>query len=73
MKHCIICGDETKRPYAAAVEHFRPFAWHDPKYIRGNIKTFGFWSGMRGNITLYFPFLNTLIHWRYRKSRLEIL
>ena len=72
MKYCIVCGDKTSKPFVAAVWHFRPFAYHDPKYIVGNVKTFGFWSGMRANVSLYFPFLNTLMHWKYRKMHLTI-
>lgn len=71
-RHCIICGDVVTRPFAAAVYHFRPFAWHESKYILGNIRTFGFISGMRANIGLYFPFLSTIMNWQYRKMRLEI-
>jgi hypothetical protein len=73
MKHCIICGDSTERPFAAAVWHFRPFEWHEAIYIVGNIKTFGFWSGVEANLSLYFPFLGTLINWKYRKMKLEIV
>jgi hypothetical protein len=72
MKHCIICGDVTSQPIAAAVEHFRPFHWEHPRYIFGNIRTFGFLSGMRANLCLFFPFLGTLLNWKYRKMHLEI-
>ncbi len=72
MNHCVVCGEITSNPFAAVVYHFRPFEWHEPKYIIGNIRAFGFWAGMRANISLYFPFANTLIHWKYRKMKLAI-
>lgn len=72
MSKCVVCGAVTDQPFVAAVNHFRPFEWHDPKYIMGNIRAFGFWSGLRSNVSLYFPFLNTLLNWKYRKMALEI-
>jgi hypothetical protein len=73
MKHCIICGAPTKQPFTAAIWHFRPFEWHGKSYITGNVRMFGFWGGMRANLTLYFPVINTLIHWKYRKDGLGLL
>lgn len=72
MKSCIICGEETKQPFAAAVWHFRPLAWDDRKYVWGNMTTFGFWGGLRANVTLMFPFINTIWNWKYRKLKLVI-
>jgi len=70
MKTCIICGDHTSRPLAAVVYHFRPIDWEQRSFIMGNFQTFGFWSGLRSNLTLMFPFLNTILNWKYRKHRL---
>ena len=72
MKHCIICGGKTSQPFSAAVNHFRPIDWKQRHFVRGNFATFGFWSGLMANVTLVFPFLNTLINWKYRKMRLVI-
>jgi hypothetical protein len=69
-KHCIICGDNTKHPIRAALHHFRLVDWNQWQFWRGNIQTFGFWRGLQGSLTLSFPILNTLIHWRHRKSKL---
>lgn len=72
MKRCMICGDITERPFAAAVYHFRPIDWEQRHFLRGNFKAFGFRSGLRANLTLLFPFVNTLWNWKHRKSYLEI-
>jgi hypothetical protein len=72
MKQCIICGEKTKRPLAAVVEHFRPIDWSQRHYLRGNFKVFGFWSGLRANITLMFPIVNTLWNWKQRKATLDL-
>jgi hypothetical protein len=72
MGRCVICGDTTDRPFVAVVWHFRPLDWSQLHWVRGNFKTFGFWSGLRANITLLFPVANTLLNWKHRKSRLEI-
>lgn len=72
MDRCLICNGETSKPFVAFVYHFRPINWADRKYIRGNFKTFGFWAGLRANVTLIFPFLNTILNWKYRKMHLEI-
>ncbi len=72
MGHCIICGDNTQHPFAAAVEHFRFCDWEQREWVRGNFKAFGFWRGLTANICLLFPFVNTLVHWRYRKWSLDI-
>lgn len=71
-RYCAICGDETIHPFAAFVQHFRPYAGGNWGYVVGNCKTFGFWSGMRSNLTLLSPVMNTIIHWKYRKMKLEI-
>lgn len=68
MKTCIICGEKTERPIAAAVEHFRPIDWEQRHWVKGTFKAFG-WSAA---LTLMFPFLNTILHWKYRKMRLVI-
>ena len=69
---CLICGAKTYKPFAATIEHLRPFECHEAKYFFGNIRQFGFWSGLRGNVCLYFPFLNTLLNWKYRKCHLDV-
>lgn len=46
--------------------------WDKPwRYWRGNMG-FGFWPGLRSNITLWSPLLNKLIHWKYRNVHLDI-
>jgi hypothetical protein len=69
---CPICGDKTSRPITAALDHFRPYESGQWRWLRGNIKTFGFWSGLRGTLCLVSPALNTILNWKYRHSRLEI-
>ena len=73
MKHkCLICGDSTSYPIAAVIWHFRPIDLKQREYIRGNFKAFGFCRGLMANVTLMFPFLNTIINWKYRKMQLEL-
>lgn len=72
MKCCPVCGDETPRPIRHALHHFRLVNWGHWQYWRGNIKTFGFWPGLGASITLSFPIINILWHWKHRKSRLDL-
>lgn len=48
--------------------------WGKPwQYWRGNMNLGeSFWKGLRGNITLWSPLLNQLIHWKYRNVHLDI-
>lgn len=69
-KHCPVCGDQVQSRMACIMEHF---AFYQPgmlRYWRGNITAFGWVDGLRGSIGLSFPFINTLMNWRHRKSRL---
>lgn len=70
MKTCIICGEPTNSPLREFLWHFRLVEWGQWRFWRGNIQAFGWFGGMRGNLTLSFPFLNTLINWKYRNARL---
>ena len=72
IKTCPICGDKTRKPIQAAFEHFWFWQPGSLQYLKGNIKTFGFWSGLHAWICLAFPFYSTLRHWKYRKCRLTI-
>lgn len=72
MGKCVICDGETSHPIKAALHHFRLVEWGQWQYWRGNIRTFGWTSGLRASLTLSFPILNTLWHWKHRKSRLVI-
>jgi hypothetical protein len=67
MKTCLICGDRTKRPIAAVLEHFRPLDWKQRSYAPGTFRIFG----IRAAVTLMSPMLNTILNWRYRRHRLE--
>jgi hypothetical protein len=42
------------------------------RYWRGNIKTFGLWSGLRGSITLSSPFMNKILNWKHRNKSLGL-
>jgi hypothetical protein len=70
MSKCVICDHETDRPVREFFWHFRLVEWDQWRFWRGNIKMFGFWSGLKSSITLSFPIINTLWHWKYRKARL---
>lgn len=71
-KLCVVCGRQTSAPVFDALHHFRLVQWGQWKYWLGNIKAFGFWSGLAANITLSFPIVNTLVNWKHRRSTLEI-
>ena len=70
MKRCIICDQPSDTPIRDALRHFRLVEWDQWRFWRGNIKTFGLWSGLKGSFTLSFPIINTLWNWKYRKARL---
>lgn len=72
MAKCIVCGNTTTRPVAAAFEHFRLYQSGQWKYLRGNVRQFGRWAGVMGTLGLCFPVFNTLRHWRLRRARLVI-
>jgi hypothetical protein len=72
MRKCIVCGEETARPFASAFSHFYlhvPGQW---KHLGPNIKAFGWWSGITSTLALVCPAYNTLRNWRYRKDRLVL-
>jgi hypothetical protein len=71
-RKCLICGDSTPKPFAALVSHFAPIDWPMRRYIRGNFKAFGLLGGLRSNVTLVFPFMNTMLNWKYRKLHLVL-
>lgn len=70
MKKCIVCDEPTSTPVREALWHFRLVDWGQWRFWPGNMRMFGFWSGLRSNLTLSFPILNTLLNWEHRKSRL---
>jgi hypothetical protein len=72
MKPCVVCGEPTEHPISAALEHFRLVEWDQWQFWRGNIRAFGFWSGLLASVDLSFPIVNTLRHWKYRKWRLKL-
>lgn len=72
MKHCIVCGEKTDQPIAAAFTHFYLYAPRQWMYLRGNCKTFGLLSGIHSTLCLICPAYNTLRHWKHRKSRLVL-
>lgn len=66
---CLVCGEPTVCPIRAILWHFRPIehprVWFG--YLRGTYRLFG----LRSVVTLVSPFLNTVIHWKYRHHRLK--
>lgn len=71
-RYCVICGEKTEQPFAAAVYHYRVYERGNWKFLKGNQTMFGFWDGLHSTICLAFPFYNTLIHWKYRRHFLVI-
>lgn len=73
MKHqCLICGQKTNNPILAALSHFYLYESGMTKYLKGNIKMFGFWRGLNATLSLICPAYNTIKNWKYRKSSLNI-
>lgn len=68
MKHCLICGEKTKRPILATLMHFRLIDFDQWAFVRGTYESFG----LRSVLTLVSPLANTLLNWRHRKSRLNL-
>jgi hypothetical protein len=69
---CLWCGEETTHPVRDLFAHFwiyQPAQW---QYLKGNMATFGRWSGFWSTVELAFPMFNSLRHWRHRKTRLEL-
>jgi hypothetical protein len=72
VSKCIVCGEETDRPSASAFSHFYLYTPGQWKWLKGNMRTFGRFSGFMSTLYLAFPALNTLRHWKHRKSRLDL-
>jgi len=71
-KECPVCGNVVESRMDCIMDHFAFYSPGTLRFWRGNIQAFGFISGLRGSICLTFPFVNILMNWRYRKSRLVI-
>lgn len=69
---CPYCDRPSSRPIRDALSHFKPYESGYWKYLRGNIKAFGFWGGLNGTLGLAFPIYNTLSNWKYRKDELAL-
>ena len=69
-KSCPVCGDAVQSRRACIMEHFAFYAPGTLRYWRGNIVSFGWADGLRSSIGLTFPFVNILMNWRHRKSRI---
>lgn len=73
MQHkCVICGEPTGKPVQSAFSHFWIYMPGARRYLRGNVRAFGFWSGLHSTLSLACPLYNTVRHWKYRKAKLEI-
>ena len=51
-------------------DEFRLIDWKQREYIRGNFVAFGFWSGLKSNITLLSPLMNLILNFKYRHMHL---
>lgn len=69
---CIVCGDRTHRPIAAALNHFRLYEGGNWRWFKGNMATFGKWDGFWSTIGLICPLFTTIRHWKYRKAQLVL-
>ncbi len=75
MSICIQYRRKKYNKWVALWDRWKPLdLWVKPwKYWRGNFDMGGtFWQGLRSNITLWSPFLNTIIHWKYRNVHLDV-
>ena len=68
MRTCLICGDRTRKPVRAVLEHLALWDWkHSRGCLLGTYRTFGFVAAL----TLFCPLACTLIYWRHRKAKLQ--
>lgn len=66
------------RNLLSKIDGGRPFKRHEFNlldwpmrfYVRGNFSAFGLWAGLRANITLMCPLLNTLLNLNRRNKQL---
>lgn len=70
---CVKYRREKYNKWVHLWDQWKPIElWGSPwRYWRGNM-AFGFWLGLRSNITLWSPLLNKIIHWKYRNVDLDI-
>lgn len=71
-KHCPVCGDPVRSRMACIMDHFAFYSPGTLRYWRGNITAFGWLDGLRGSVCLSFPWINMLLNWRHRKSRIIV-
>lgn len=72
---CVTYRRQKYNKWVALWDRWKPLDLHIKpwQYWKGNMNLAGnFWSGLRTNITLWSPFLNKIINWKYRNMRLEI-
>jgi hypothetical protein len=70
---CVRYSREKSNKWLRVWDGWKPFDLHEKPwlYFRGNIRSFGFWSGLKSNITLSSPLINKLWNWKYRNMRLS--
>lgn len=71
---CVKYRREKYNKWVRLWDEWKPIElWDSPwRYFAGNCKTFGFWPGMKSNITLISPLINKLWNWKYRNTHLDI-
>lgn len=75
MTICVKYRRQKYNKWVSLWDEWKPLdLWTKPwRYWRGNMRMGGgLWSGLQGNITLWSPLLNKLIHWKYRNMHLDI-
>ena len=65
---------EKYNRYVAFYDEWKPIdlrtrPW---RYWRGNVRMFGWKTGMISNLTLTSPLMNKMLNWRYGRMRLDI-
>lgn len=68
---CLICGQETKRPVAAFLTHFKPYEYNGFKYYAGNKSMFGAYDAFWSCVYLTSPLIKTIRFWKTRKMTLD--
>lgn len=71
---CVKYRRERYNKWVRIWDEWKPIElWDSPwRYFIGNCMTFGFWSGLKANITLLSPLANKLWNWKYRNHHLDI-
>lgn len=68
MKKCLICGNDTEKPFQDLFRHFHLIDTSNISFLKGTFVVFGF----RAALIMISPICNTVINWKHMKYRLKL-